>query len=142
MRHIVNRVAYYRKQNSTALSHHEVEDLTHNYVVYALKAIDKFDSSKGTLTSYINNWLRYAETSPRYDHISGYVFRLPQDQKLKIVNNESDANNFPVYIEDDEYLSTSVEEDVENMEALKILAKIADPKGFARMALNIEEVID
>ena len=90
-------------KNSTNLNVDENE-LFNNFVINADKAIDKFDSDRGTLTSYINNWLKDAKTNPKFGHEYGNSFSVSSTGRRSIMNNKENGNYF------NSNISTSIDE--------------------------------
>ena len=90
-------------KNSTNLNVNENE-LFNNFVINADKAIDKFDSDRGTLTSYINNWLKDAKTNPKFGHEYGNSFSVSSTGRRSIMNNKEQGNYF------NSNISTSIDE--------------------------------
>lgn len=120
-----------------------------------LVAIDKYDSKKGPLTSYIDRWLHNSRTnSTEYEYGIAYV--IPQSQKKKIAKGKSTSSNFsqsldaPISSEDgeaefysilgsgletpDEYINR-----IDSEKQVRILAKLSDIQGCARLLLDIGE---
>lgn len=135
-------------------------DLYQSIMTAVTKAIDKYDSSMGALTSYINFWVLNAQTYPgsNYGHEYGIAYTLPQGQKRKIQGKATDQVNFSVSLdsvlddsEDSEsglvdFLvgSSGVDkqfEEQDELNTLLFLIKSADSKGLARLYLDIDEYI-
>lgn len=136
-RQITNQAqAYYANNNSNI----ELSDLIQNYVMFASKAIDKFDHRQGTLTSYIMHWLNHARNITASNE-NGTAFILPPSKR-----RECTVNNVSVPLEDDDVkeLEINTFEDVEREsqnEHVRRLARLADPLGLARLSLGIQEVL-
>ncbi len=138
----------------------DVMDANQNFLAAVARAIDKFDASKGALTSYINFWLLSAQTSSNslHGHEYGIAYTIPQNQKKALAEKSSKTGevNFGVSLDSlvnsdgdettlEQYLqgSQSVEKDILHDEALdevRALAKSADIRGLARLYLDIDEV--
>lgn len=143
----------------------DLEDVYQNFLAAVTKAIDKYDSSKGALTSYINFWLQNAQATSKNSHGHEYniAYTIPQLQKKLLTGkNKKGEVNFGVSLDsalsgssakgqegdskgslkDVLVGSGSAEDDLLEDEALtevKILSKKADPGGIARLYLNIDE---
>jgi len=138
----------------------DFEDVRQNFLTAITKAVDKYDSSKGALTSYINWWLLNAQTTSNsnHGHEYGVAYTIPQLQKKALAEKSNKARNinFGISLEkmvgkgDDgselgEYIagSGSVEEELlatEELDDIRSLAKHADIRGIARLYLDIDEV--
>lgn len=103
------------------------EDMLQTLIVAVNKAISKYDSSKGTLTSYINHWLRDAK---------GKVYK---DRKE---NRYVSIESFDLDISDEG--EGSQEESMmkeEELDRVRLIAKALDPSGVARIHLGITEIL-
>jgi hypothetical protein len=136
----------------------DFDDVYQSLMTAITKALDKYDSSKGALTSYINYWVLNALTyaNPSYGHEYGVAYLIPQTQKKVVQGTKAENVNFSVSLnslldEDSEtslgdiLVSSSRTEDdyIEAREAedLSYLIKCADPKGLARLYLDLAEYI-
>ena len=131
----------------------EVEEVYHNYLTAVAKAIDKYDSSKGALTSYIKWWiLNVSSSASELGHEYGTAFTVPQAQrKVYATSSQAPVSNFSISLE---YLSNAcdiddligstpsilddLQIDQEEQGVLKLI-KLADPSGLARLYLDIPE---
>lgn len=137
----------------------DLRDVYQNFNAAVTKSVDKYDCSKGALTSYVDFWIRNAEnsTSTGFGHEYGIAYSLPQQQKEKIVSGKSSTVNFSISLnqlqasEEGVSLLETLEGDVaidekimraQEIERIRRLAKLADPKGIARLYLDIDEHID
>lgn len=142
-------------------SNFDFQDVHQNFLAAVTKAVDKYDASKGALTSYINWWLLNAQTTSNssHGHEYGIAYSIPQSQKKALAEKSSKALNvnFGVSLDapsngDEEdrtgpsrYISgsPSVEHEIlenEKLVEVRALAKSADMKGIARLYLDIDEV--
>lgn len=151
---------YQRHSSSQAKSHMvsspnsqiDYGDLRQSILRSILTALDKYDSSMGALTTYINWWIRNAQTCS-YDHEYGIAYVVPQAQKRKMVDGTTDMNNFSVSMD---ALASGDEKDlheilssnanltddilrVEDTQVIQRLVKSVDPYGIARLLLDIDE---
>lgn len=154
---------YLRHSSAQAKSHMNANqnnqldflDLKQSILKAIVVALDKYDSSKGALTTYINWWVLNAQTCSA-DHEYGVAYTVPQSQKRKLAEGRSTEINFSVSLdalkkpgEDDErnlYSTLSdghfMDEDFERLEAqqlVQLLAKEVDREGVARLTLDIGE---
>src|SRR5690606_36939465 len=117
-------------------------------------AIDKYDSNKGALTSYINWWILNAQTCNTSEHEYGIAYVVPQSHRKKIAEKSTGYLNHSVSLDDlvNEESSKNlhsligdgydVAEDFERGETSRMimyLAKHADINGCARLTLDIGE---
>ena len=136
------------------------KDVYQNFLTAITKAVDKYDSAKGALTSYINWWLLNAQTTSNnsHGHEYGIAYTIPQLQKKalaeksprgthinfgisleKMVGNAGEETELGQYIAGD----CSVEQDIldgEEIDTIRALVKHADTRGIARLYLDIDEV--
>jgi len=135
----------------------DLEDVYQNFLTSISKAIDKYDSSKGALTSYINFWILNAQTTSNssHGHEYGVAYSIPTVKKKEMAGKKNKEINFSVSLEtlvgDDDnaelgdYLSDGINiestmEKESELNRIRTLVKKADPKGVARLYLDIEEV--
>ena len=130
-----------------------------NFLTAIIKAVDKYDCSKGALTSYINYWLLNAQTTNNSDHGHEYgiAFTIPQLQRKAMAVGGIGGSNYGISIdaqvESDDGVSTNlknsivgdsgVDEELEQTQEednIKYLIKAADVKGMARLYLDLDEV--
>lgn len=154
---------YLRHSSTQAKSHvsansnnqHSFSDLKQSILKAMVVALDKYDSSKGALTTYINWWVLNAQTCSA-DYEYGVAYTVPQSQKRKLAEGRSNEVNFSVSLdalkkpgEDDErtlYSTLSdghiMDDDFERLESqqlVQLLAKEVDRSGVARLTLDIGE---
>lgn len=137
MRMITMQAQNFYKHNNSNI---ELGDLIQNYILFAAKAIDKFDHRQGTLTSYILNWLNHARNLTASNE-NGTAFILPPNKR-----RECKVNNISVSLEDDDVKNIEIDtiEDMEREiqnERVRTIARLADPHGYARLALGISECL-
>lgn len=136
----------------------DFNDVHQNLLTAVTKAIDKYDSSKGAVTSYINFWLLNAMTSNlEHGHEYGIAYSIPYTQRRALVNGTSMEVNFSVSLEQQltsdredggptvlSHLVGSTGADVgleqqQEMDLIRYLAKHADIRGMARLYQGIDE---
>ncbi len=145
MRHIFNKARLFQIQSNYSV---DLEDLVQNFVLATSKAIDKVDADQGTLTSYIDHWLKNACYNSSFKHEYGIAYNIPQSFKVKIAKGECPDYNLAITLSD-ESLSNIAHTDTdgefldktEEQKLVRRLAKAADPWGFARIHLNLSEVV-
>jgi hypothetical protein len=131
----------------------ELEEVVHNYLAAVAKAIDKYDSSKGALTSYIKWWiLNVSLAASDQGHEYGTAFTIPQAlRKTYATTSIVPISNFSLSLETlasscdlDDLVGASpsildeVQEEQDNQLLLKLI-KLADPSGLARLYLDLPE---
>jgi len=133
------------------------QDLMQNYISATLKALDRYDSKKGALTSYIRYWIlnnqQSAEESPEY----GIAYDIPSTQRLAKANGSSDCgeDNFSVSLDElmeeegdskhfgaETHAPDKMNEGMHAYLAILSLSKAADPVGVGRLSLRIEEYFE
>lgn len=149
MRFIMLEALHHYKAQQTHNPHLrlELDEVAQNFVLATYKAIDKFDAERGTLTTYIQNWLKNAKVSNHFKHEYGTAYNIPHSRKMKIASkSDTTTNNLYVELDKEEVLEVadelSVEADVirrNEVEFIRLLAKEADPEGIGRMFLGIGE---
>ncbi len=98
-----------------------LDDIIQTYLFVALKAIDRCDTNKGVLTSFIQTWLLSAKN-------------VVIDKYIDKQDNTS--------IEEIEDVAIEVPEDkTELVLSVKLIAKIFDPEGYGRLSLGIQDVL-
>lgn len=134
----------------------DFNDLRQSILKATVVALDKYDASKGALTTYINWWILNAQTCSS-DHEYGVAYTVPQSQRRRMADGTSADINFSVSFdailnsseEDDRTLHSSLSdgyvmvEDMERIEEQHIvqhLVKEVDNSGIARLVLDIGEV--
>lgn len=132
-------------------------DLYQTLMAAIIKAIDKYDSSRGALTSYINYWIlnamTYSNTSFGYEY--GVAYSIPQLQRKTIQGDRHAEVNFSVSLDqligaEDE--STDLKnflvgdpgvdvklEESDELDTILYLIKKADSNGLVRLYNDIDE---
>jgi hypothetical protein len=139
---------------------YDVGDVAQNFLAAITKAVDKYDSSKGALTSYIKWWILNARSCSNtvHGHEYGVAYSIPHSQKKMLTSKKKGNNdiNFSISLdsvgqkkdEEDVKLldmlkgTSSVDEEIETKEdntILKYLIKRADINGLARLSLDVDE---
>lgn len=130
-------------------------DVRQSILKSILMALDKYDSSKGALTSYINWWVFNAQTCNVSDHEYGVAYTIPQTYRRKIARKDSDTVNYAISMDDSSSDDSKkslhsilgnkqdLVRDLEHKEEIDMvcyLAKCVDTRGIARLTLDIGEV--
>ena len=132
-------------------------DVYQNLVVSVAKALGKYDSSRGALTSYVNYWLLNAQTyaSSEHGHEYGIAYTIPQSTRKSMAENSGAVADVNFSVSLDSMLAEDLslgdlltngktvdgdaQQEQEN-ERLLMLIKKADRSGIARLYLDIGEV--
>lgn len=134
----------------------DFRDVRQSILKGTLLALDKYDSDKGALTSYIGWWTWNALTCGASEHEYGLAYTVPQTQRKRIAEHTTGFLNYSVSLDDlgssddgpakslhqvvgDGYdLEGEIERNQENS-IVRYLAKHADLRGCARLVLDIGE---
>lgn len=137
------------KYTSTQIKHKNknlnYDDLFQNIVAAISKAIDKYDSSKGALTSYIKYWIINAQNQNN-SHIEGQAYEITYNQRQKVARKETNELNFSSSLTAsnkavDEVTPEAIVSQLDADTRILALIKRADAKGVFRLSFNIEEFI-
>jgi hypothetical protein len=113
----------------------DLDDIIQSYIIAASRAIDKCDAQQGALTSHIQKWFLTARN----------LFNKRRLQEAKESSFESlDDLNIALESQNDPVLCdmlsvNSVHLQREEVEQVRVIAQMADPKGYGRLLLGIEE---
>lgn len=139
-------------------NNYDYKDVVQNFLRNVVVALNKYDSSKGALTSYIKYWILNSLTCASSEHEYGIAYVIPQNHKKTLSGGHSSNVNFSTSMdtllsqgEDEDgnlhELLTAETEDLSDEHAvdhelrrLYLMAKRADPFGLARLTLEIPEV--
>lgn len=109
-----------------------LNDMVQAYMMTMSKAIDKCDADKGVLTTYINSWLKSAKNNveKRASNDGTQLHRKLGVQRVE-------------HVELDEIEDTVSDDDARDREdqiqRVRHIAKLFDPRGYGRLALGIQE---
>ena len=78
---------------------YDFNDVSQNFFQALLRAIDKYDSSKGALTSYMDFWILNAKTGAVASHEYGIAFTMSQEQRKRVAQSKSNQENFSVSLD-------------------------------------------
>ena len=140
----------------------DFEDVYQNLLAAITKAVDKYDSSKGAITSYINFWILNAQTysNSSHGHEYGIAYTIPQMQRKQLAGGIGAAPsqvNFSISLDklvgsgspdeqgelhDFIIGSAGVDQEIERkdeIDTMLYLAKRADKTGIGRLYLDLDE---
>jgi hypothetical protein len=151
MRLVMMEAQMFYKQQRTNNPHlnFDLDDIAQNFVLAVDKAVNKCDAHQGTLTSYIQNWIKDAKGNPQLRGEYGIAYTIPASQRRSMAKaDDPKAVNISVSIDSTEMLElasdTDIEKELERKQTIshiRLLAKRVDPTGIARMFLGIGEVL-
>lgn len=135
---------------------YDPSDVNQNFLRNVLVAINKFDSHKGAMVSYVKWWIINAQTSGSREHEYGIAYTVPQTQRKKIATGKESTINFSVSLDapasdnsegaDELHSLVSDDQRLEDLvdaqraaQKLAALIKTVDPYGIARLSLDISE---
>jgi RNA polymerase sigma factor (sigma-70 family) len=137
---------------------YDLDEVYQDYLVAVAKAIDKYDSRRGAVTSYINWWILNVSTCDYSTHEYGIAYTIPASYRRELAKNRALAtSNFAISLEtpigssgdEDATLKDKLAsegsdhavnmEEAEDMVRFRRLVKAVDPTGLARIALGVEE---
>lgn len=146
MRHVGKQASYAKKKNPDI----DLDDTVQNLTVALSQAIDKCSSDRGTLTTYINQWFMSAQARSRGEEY-GIAYVIPDSYRKEFFSGK--PSNIYVSIHDimkegsDDIIPQvkndpvdGIEEDSTRLHILR-LAKHADPKGYGRFYLGLNEIL-
>lgn len=151
MRFVMMEAQLFYKQQKTnnPTLNFDLDDIAQNFILAVNKAVDKCDAQQGTLTSYIQNWIKDAKGNPQLRGEYGIAYTIPASQRRSMAKAEQPkAVNIAVSIESDELSALASDSDVagdyerrRTVNHVRLLAKRADPSGISRMFLGIGEIL-
>lgn len=137
-------VSKHRQNAAIPISQSDAEQ---NMVQAIIIALDKFDSEKGALTSYIKHWLKFLMQSPGFVHEVGLAYDIPHSYR-KQVSGAGNSNtgrkltdkNLTFHLEQQQASSVAEESDAE-IEMVRCLVQKADKTGILRLTTGISEYV-
>lgn len=152
MRFVMMEAQQFYKQQKQHNPHlnFDVDDIAQNFILAVNKAIDKCDAQQGTLTSYIQNWIKDAKGNPQLRGEYGIAYTIPASQRRALAKDpKNNAVNISVSIDSSDLLQLRSDTDVEEefdrtrtIDVVRLLAKQADPMGISRLFLGISEILN
>ena len=139
--------ATHHKQNNPHIRI-DLDEVAQNFILAVSKAIDKCNANKGTLTSYVQMWLKDARNTVHFQHSYGFAYSIPTNKRREIAAGKSHINNMVFDLDSAEAQSVAVEYDLESdidnkkiVNTVRAISKQADPTGLGRLTLQITEVL-
>lgn len=147
---LAKQYANYQQQNSQKSINYD--DLFQNIIAAISKALDKYDSAKGALTSYVKYWITNAQNQDN-SHVTNLAYEIPLTQRRKIAMGQEGDANFGISIDqtddDQQSLADKIGDDSDNPEKViekrdtvrrvSQLVKVADINGIFRLVHRIDE---
>lgn len=142
---------------------YDSKDVNQNFLRNVLIAINKYDSAKGAIVSYVKWWILNAQTCSSSDHEYGIAYIIPQTQKKRLATKEDTSSvNFSVSLDTNPNDSDEGSEGADSSlhfrvggdnledsvngtrqaEKLGLLVKRVDPFGIARLTMDIREAFE
>ena len=134
---------YYASQSQGSGDRLDPDDLMQNYTLAVMRAIDKLDPTKGTLTSYVNHWMRDASTNSKFRYESGVAFNLNSAQRRATASGDG-ISNYSLSSEVDPVHEDDTDEKLEQAGVVKYVRELSrklDPTGLGRLYLEIGETL-
>ena len=123
----------------------DIEDVAQNFILAVSKAIDKCDALQGTLTTYIQNWIKDAKGNPATRGEYGVAYSIPASQRKALATGKASSVNVSISL-DDEAMQVAACQGVDTeyerqdyIEWVRKLTKKLDPLGISRMLMGIQE---
>lgn len=146
MRSVGKQALYAKKKNPDI----NLEDAVQNLTVSLSQAIDKCSSDRGTLTTYISQWFMSAQTKSRGEEY-GTAYTIPDTVRKEFYKGRPPN----IYVNLDYLVSEGKEDLISDTGAdpieeisstnlrrhLLLLAKHADPDGYGRFAMGLDEIL-
>ena len=148
----IQQASFYVETNKG--KHYDSKDARQNFLRNVMVAVNKYDSSRGTLVSYVKWWILNAQTCNSSEHEYGIAYTIPQTQRKKLATGDNSLSNFSVSldVESDDDEAQNLHQRVSNdrsldemvdghrkAEKLGLLIKRIDPVGIARLTLEVKE---
>lgn len=114
----------------------QLDDIVQVYLFYAVRAIEKCDTTKGVLSTYVSDWLRHAKQQVTKQHGE----RTGKSGEYSIWTTVS-LDNLDVDSIDLSVSNAFEENTASDILRLRQIAKIFDPLGIGRLVLGIQDVL-
>jgi hypothetical protein len=142
-------VGYHKQQTSNNGPRMQLDDVAQNFMIAVYKAIDKCDSNKGTLTSYVQKWITNAKTTNTFRHETGIAYTIPSGQRKQLAIGSCNISNYTLSMDSEEVKEIvsecNQEEEMiraDTINSVRLLAKAVDTLGLGRLSLGILEVLN
>jgi hypothetical protein len=138
--HTMLRYAHYSKM------HVDRDDLFKNLVMTVQRAVDKCDQSKGTLTSYVEQWFVSARNNSTFSHVYNVSYILPAVVRRQLQKEGKPLNDFIGAMpkeEQEDLIESSLELRLKNEVDNKLMYVLRHVKGseIAFLTLNLPVVL-
>lgn len=137
----------------------DLQETIKNYMMAVSKALDKYNSNRGALTSYIQQWLKNERTNPEFDPRYAQSFGLSGGSRREVAgryaSGASGVNNFALSLSVDSVAQRAEQIDLEDslaaddlvlrrehFEKMKRLAGWAPNARVAMLALGIPFMLE
>lgn len=128
----------------------DLEETAQNFLLAVIKAIDKFDASQGTLTSYVKDWFKNARITMQHRGEYGIAYSIPHSKKTSIATKQDGiTRNISVNLDSPEAQEVEADNNIEQriqhtqeLTRVRTIAKASDPSGVGRLLLGIPEVLN
>jgi DNA-directed RNA polymerase specialized sigma subunit len=119
----------------------DYEELHINYMLAVVKAIDRYDPTRGPLTACVRGWIQEAKTNPKFNHVYGQSYEMNQEKRNLIIaenkqNSFSDQLENNLEVQDTKDLESALAIDQERSELYDFLVKTKGTK-IARLSYGI-----
>ena len=125
-----------------------LDDVVHVYMIACIRAVDKCDSDKGTLTTHITNWFFTAKEAVTLQASRPGTVALDSVRGVSGSSDSwsgsDDAPSVDIAENIEELCAESHETELLRNEAVAdivLAAKLADPAGYGRLVLGIPELL-
>ncbi len=126
---VVNEAVFLYKKLSHSV---DLDDLTQLMLTEALRAIDRCDTEKGPITTYLQSYLRFSGKKINFEFDSAYAMNGEKRQDFTHKSQE---------LKDDSLEQSGEHLFFSDSDYIRYLARQLDPVGVARYHLEIEEFI-
>ena len=107
----------------------DLDDIVQLLAIEAMRALDRCNVEKGPLTSYLQQYLKFSGSKIDFEKDSSYVVK---GSRADYSHKSLDLDNA---------LDIGQEVDLPTILHVRQIARIFDPKGAARYALGIQEIL-
>ena len=154
---MVEAQMFYRQQktNNPHLKF-DLDELGQNFMLAVSKAVDKCDAQQGTLTTYVQNWIKDAKGNPSLRGEYGIAYTIPAAHRRTLAQTKDGTSggkphnvNISVSIDSQDLDHLTSDSDVEQevvrnqqIRRVRLLAKRIDPTGIGRLYLGVDEILN
>lgn len=133
VRFIYNVARRYKKATKLDIN---LNDLAKDLMLSAFKAIDKYRSEKGTLTSFLRWWLKDGATQSSSSHEYGVAYSMPAARRRALLNKGKQVANFSHQIDEktvDSLPTALLEDEIVDTHEKNYLVRMAAHADKSRM---------